>query len=205
MKNPSFDNIFIRNLKVEEIDDFISIEFNAFHEIVLSVYSNDERAAFHLRKSEIKSNLCNSSYFIAENEGVIVGTIEIFTDEALKNFKRNFRIYREKLGYLKALKAYFFSSIPPYKTGNDTVYLDTVAVHYLFRRKGIARRLVQFAEDYARKYNKKYLSLWVARDNMPAMKLYKDLGFNTVLKKFFIFGKIMFKHSIWIYMEKKVF
>ena len=204
MENTDLSKIIIRSLKAEEIDDFIAIEFSAFHEIVLSIYSNDEESAVYIRKSEIKLNLSNSTYFVAENEGKIIGTIEIFTKEALKNFKRNFSIYNEKLGYLKSIKAYFFSSISPYKMGDDTLYLDTVAVRSSFRRKGIARRLIQFAEDCARRYNKKYLSLWVAKDNKPAVGLYRNLGFDTIIKKFFILGNMMFKHSRWIYMKKEI-
>jgi len=59
----------------------------------------------------------------------------------------------------------------------DTWYISAVGVHPDFRRRGIARQLVERAIDFVRQRNGKRLLLDVIEGNVPAINLYTKLGF----------------------------
>jgi len=61
-------------------------------------------------------------------------------------------------------------------------YLSTIMVHPLNRRKGIARRLVTHALEYARNERMKRAVLHVVTTNLPAKSLYSTLGFRDFEK-----------------------
>lgn len=56
-------------------------------------------------------------------------------------------------------------------------YISTVMVHPDYRRRGIARRLVKSAAEYARRKRMKRAILHVIPANLPAKNLYTSLGF----------------------------
>lgn len=63
----------------------------------------------------------------------------------------------------------------------DQGYLvSNVAVHPDFRRRGIARRLMEVALDWARKKRAPWVILEVRPTNYPAQRLYENLGFATL-------------------------
>ena len=192
------------NISKDEIDDFVKIEFKSFTEMMLSIYSNNLTAGFEVRKFEILNNFKNSQYFVAKIGKKTVGTIEMIGLEAIKKYKTCFKIYYEKLGFFKAIKAYFFSSIEPYKMDGKTIYLDTVAVSKKYRGRGLAGKILSLSEDLAIKKGMEFLSLWVAEDNKIAYTVYEKSGFEPVIKKSSIIGALIFKHKNWIYMKKKM-
>ena len=59
-------------------------------------------------------------------------------------------------------------------------YIDKVAVHPDCRRMGIAQALVQYLIDYAVQNHAEFITLEVRQSNIPAIALYRKLGFNTV-------------------------
>jgi ribosomal-protein-alanine N-acetyltransferase len=62
----------------------------------------------------------------------------------------------------------------------DECEVLSCAVDVGFRRRGMARRLLQSAFDDARRRGGKQVLLEVATDNSPARALYVDLGFRTI-------------------------
>lgn len=61
----------------------------------------------------------------------------------------------------------------------DTWYMSAVGVHPDFRRRGIAQKLVESAIEFVRKRKGKRLLLDVVEGNMPAIRLYQKLGFES--------------------------
>lgn len=59
-------------------------------------------------------------------------------------------------------------------------YIDKVAVHPDCRRQGIAQALVQYLIDYAVQNHAEFITLEVRQGNVPAIALYRKLGFNPV-------------------------
>ncbi len=56
-------------------------------------------------------------------------------------------------------------------------YIGAVATHPEYRRKGIARRLMEAAIEHIRKRGGELALLFVRADNVPAYQLYLGLGF----------------------------
>ena len=59
-------------------------------------------------------------------------------------------------------------------------FISNLAVHPDHRRQGIGRRLVSEGVESARREGARRISLEVRADNVPARKLYEDLGFSRV-------------------------
>lgn len=55
--------------------------------------------------------------------------------------------------------------------------IRSLAVNPLYRKHGIAKKLVQFCIDEATKTNEKYVFLYTADFMKPAQKLYENFGF----------------------------
>jgi len=63
---------------------------------------------------------------------------------------------------------------------HGTWLLSNVGVHPQFRRRGIARALVETAVNQSRSHGGRYLTLQVHSDNIEARGLYESLGFDTL-------------------------
>ena len=61
-----------------------------------------------------------------------------------------------------------------------TWLLSNVGVHPQFRRRGIARALVETSVNQTRNHGGRYLTLQVHADNIEARGLYESLGFDTL-------------------------
>lgn len=62
----------------------------------------------------------------------------------------------------------------------DECYIANVAVKSSFRRKGIGRKLLVFAEDKAREKGCSFISLEVRVSNTPAISLYEAEGYEKI-------------------------
>lgn len=75
-------------------------------------------------------------------------------------------------------------SIFPFQTPHGVEYLiANVAVHPDFRRRGIARLLTEHALDYIREQGGHHAWLNVRHNNLPAVSLYRQLGFSERLRR----------------------
>lgn len=64
--------------------------------------------------------------------------------------------------------------------GNEIFSLCTLAVDPKYLRQGIARKLVQFSLELAEKKAKKAIRLDVTQVNEPAIRLYREFGFQYI-------------------------
>jgi len=61
----------------------------------------------------------------------------------------------------------------------DELHINNLAVHPDWRRQGIARSLLEFVLDDARRAGALHATLEVRRSNQPALELYDSLGFTV--------------------------
>jgi len=203
--NPSnTKNIKICNLKLDNLDNYLEIELEAFYEKLKFIYSYNKGAALNIIRSEISRNINNGRYYTATINGRITGIIEVITCENLKNYTRSFRTYVKYLGFLKACKAFILASIEIPRLKSGTVYIDTVAVEKNNRRKGTAKKMLSFVEHLARKNGKSTLTLWVAAENRSACNLYKKFGFTEIIKRSSRLAEKYLGYRDWIYMGKEI-
>lgn len=62
----------------------------------------------------------------------------------------------------------------------DEGYINNVAVHPEYRRRGIAAALISLLAEQAQAIGLAFLTLEVRESNAPAIALYEKLGFTTV-------------------------
>ena len=68
-------------------------------------------------------------------------------------------------------------------TGDRHVYISNVAVDRRFRRRGVARKLLQASEGVSRSWGLSNLSLHVMADNAAARQLYGQAGYTVADSK----------------------
>jgi len=75
----------------------------------------------------------------------------------------------------------------PRKKENDAPrpYLSDLAVRPLYRRKGAAKKLIQNCESVVKEWGHDKLYLRVERKNNAALKMYKDLGYESLEHPYF--------------------
>jgi len=59
----------------------------------------------------------------------------------------------------------------------QVVYVEVLAIHHEWRRKGVGRILLRFAEGLARELNRDWIGITVTLENSPALTLYEAEGF----------------------------
>ncbi len=125
-----------------------------------------------LKRSEIKIELATEQDLTQiaelEKENILVNTMsENQIGNALNN--ENYAVFKavvdnEIVGFIML-------------NMSDELNVDSIAVKKEFRNLGIATKLIQKAEDFAKESNIEILSLEVAYKNITAYLLYKKLGF----------------------------
>jgi len=203
MKKSFSREVVLKNLKREEITEFLRIEFDSFYEMMILIFGGNVNNGFKIRKSEIEANLHTSQYFVAKIGEEIVGIIEIISQDAMKKYKKNFKVYFENIGLIKALQAYYFE-ISPYKMDDKTLYIDTVAVDKRFRKEGIAKKMLELANNIGERMNKEFLTLWVAKENLPAFHLYKTMGYKEIKRKSSKILEKRFLYREWVYLKREI-
>src|SRR4030043_669379 len=179
----SYGNIRISNLKLEDLDSYLKIEFDAFFEKLKFIFSNRKNAAFGIIRSEIAKNIGTGRYYNAKIDDRIVGIIEIVSRENIESHIKEFHNYFKYLGFHRAVKAFILTAIEIPKLDNRTIYIDNVAVDPNNRRQGIAKKMLSFAEDFSKRNGKNILKLWVAAGNKNAYRLYKKFGFTELVRR----------------------
>ena len=197
-------NITIRSLKPGDIDDFLEIELAAFYKKILFVFSGNQEAARAIVRAELVENINTGRYYNALSDGRPLGTIELVTKESSEVYRRSFLQHYKFLGFFRTIKAYFLTFFDVPNLDNKTIYIDNVAVEENNRRKGIASKMLYFAEDYAKENGKSILKLWVASENKNAVALYRKVGYSAILKKFSRSSEKYFGYRDWLFMGKEV-
>ena len=199
-----YSNIRISTLKLEDLDSYLKIEFDAFFEKLKFIFSNRKNAAFGIIRSEIAKHIDTGRYYNAIIDDKIVGIVEIVTRENIKSHTKKFQNYFKHLGFYRAVKAFILTAIEIPKLDSKTIYIDNVAVDINSRRKGIAKKMLSFAEDFAKRNGKSALKLWVAGKNKNAYSLYKKLGFNQLVVRSSWIAERYTGYRDWIYMKKEI-
>lgn len=197
-------DIHISNLELKDLDRYLKIEFAAFYYKLKIMFSNKKEAAFNILKEEISNNIDTGRYYNARSGGITVGIIEIVTKENTRAYSKSFRTYIKYLGFFRAVKAFLFNLFETPKLDSSTVYIDNVAVDIDNRRKGVAKKMLSFVEDYAIKSSKDVLTLWVAAANKNAYILYSKSGFYDVVLRSSGVAEKFSGYRDWIYMKKEI-
>jgi ribosomal protein S18 acetylase RimI-like enzyme len=199
---PKLDDIRMRTLRYEDIDEYLKIEFDAFYPKLQAIYGNHRDAAYNIIKAEIINNFDSGRFINALYKDMPVGIMELVTKENSEDYKRNFYLYLKDLGLLGAIRAYFLTFLDLPHLDENTIYLNNIAVDINNRRKGVASNMISFAEDLALNRKKYKLRLWVAEKNSDAYNLYRKSGFKQLMFKSSRVTEKYFGFRDWVYMGK---
>ncbi len=117
--------------------------------------------------------------FYYKEDGKVLGAVLLGSAKA-----KPFQISKEvksKIGFWKGLLLTIFFNTTPKKT--DSLYLNLIAVSGEARGKGIGKKLLDYADDYAKENKFNEINLDVVDNNPKAKKLYQREGYK--IKKYF--------------------
>lgn len=196
----------IRPATIDDIDAVLNLHMLAF---------NDKfRAAFGTRRIERGREALATAYklqgqrsmagmYLAQLGDRIVGTITLRTREMSGDDSLALeRALTEVLGPWRTLRALFALSRLEHIIGRDEGYITDVAVDERYRRRGIARLMLNYVTEIARRNGKRYLGLYVSAANLAARNLYLSAGFTEEHVRRSWWNRWLLGESRWIYMRK---
>lgn len=129
--------------------------------------------------------------------GVRVGVSD---DDALA--QGLWKVLRRDLGYTRALWAATLLSYPRYAAASHEAYVERLVVTPEHRNRGMARALLDAAEDLARERGKETVGLHVSGNNMPALKLYEAYRYEESSRQRSLLTSYFLNIREWLYLQK---
>ncbi len=199
-------NISIEALKEKDILCFVTLVWDSFPEKMMPLFSNNRQAGIEILAREARNSLQSGAYFVAKAKEMVVGAALFKTVEiARKSRPREPGLYLRKLGFFKGLKALAIISFENlFRVRKKEFCIDILAVKQGYRGKGIGKKLLAFAENYARKEGKAYLELGVVEKNKPALNLYYGFGFEKSRQYSMWISEKISGYRVWYIMKKKI-
>ncbi len=141
--------------------------------------------------------------FVAEHEGSVIGTTTVRTWDMRNDDGSAAEIaFHETLGLWRATRSLFTLSLLDHHIAHHEGFITDVAVLEPYRRGGVARALMQRAEEEALLRNKRFLGLYVSARNEGARVLYRSLGFYEARVRRSLLAWLFFGQGRWYYMRK---
>src|ERR671916_1033091 len=136
----------------------------------------------------------------------IAGSIGVRTAESREDVLARglWRTLSRNLGFPRALWATTLLSYPRYSSASSEAYIERLVVSPGFRRQGMARRLLAAAEDLARENGKRTVGLHVSGNNLPALRLYEDEGYEEVSRQHSFLTGYFLNIKDWLYLRKEL-
>lgn len=114
------------------------------------------------------------------------------------------RALSRNLGTMRALWATTLLSYPRYSAKPSEAYIERLVVSPGFRRQGMAKGLLEAAEEFALETDKKTLGLHVSGNNFAANKLYEEDGFTEVSRQRSLLTGHFLGIKDWIYLRRNL-
>jgi ribosomal protein S18 acetylase RimI-like enzyme len=150
-----------------------------------------------------QGSLALRGMFVAEHEGLVIGTTTLRTWEMAGDDGGAAEIaFHEELGLWRAARSLFALSLLDHKIGRREGFVTDVAVLAPYRRGGVARALLARAEQEAILRGRRFLGLYVSARNEAARSLYRHLGFYDAHVRRSLMAWLIFGQGRWIYMRK---
>jgi GNAT superfamily N-acetyltransferase len=114
------------------------------------------------------------------------------------------RTFSRNLGFPRAVWATTLLSYPRYSSIFSEAYIERLVISPEFRRQGMARRLLAAAEDFAREAGKRTVGLHVSGNNLPALRLYENEGYEEVSRQRSYLTGYFLNIKDWLYLKKEL-
>lgn len=200
------DDVVIRPARLSNIEAIVALHREAFADTFGAAFGprDRERGAQALATGWRRQGpAALRGMLVAEYAGQLIGTTSLRTRDMIGDgggFAE--AAFFETLGVWGALRSLFALSLLDHQIERGEGFIADVAVAPEWRRRGIARALLQRAEDDARARSLTYLGLYVRESNHGARALYERLGFQAMYIRRSLFARLFFGQDGWIYMRK---
>jgi ribosomal protein S18 acetylase RimI-like enzyme len=136
----------------------------------------------------------------------IAGSIGVRTADTREDVLARglWRIFTRNLGFPRAVWATTLLSYPRYSSTSSEAYIERLVVAPDFRRQGMARRLIAAAENFARDAGKKTVGLHVSGNNLPALLLYENEGYEEISRQHSYLTGYFLNIKDWLYLKKEL-
>ncbi len=136
----------------------------------------------------------------------LAGSIGVRTAESREDVLARglWQTLSHNLGLTRALWATTLLSYPRYSSASSEAYIERLVVSPDFRRQGMARRLLAAAEDFARCAGKKTVGLHVSGNNLPALRLYENEGYEEIHRQRSYLTGYFLNIRDWLYLKKEL-
>lgn len=142
---------------------------------------------------------------VAERSGRVVGTLVIEPVYRTAAENRIFeRFIINKLGLPRVLWAAFLLWLLGHNPDNGEAHVTDVAVAPDAQGEGIGAQLMDAAEQWARDHDRDRLTLWVAANNTPAIRLYEKTGYHIARTRSSWLLRLTFGIKDWHFMERSL-
>ncbi|CAN5239297.1 GNAT family N-acetyltransferase [soil metagenome] len=112
---------------------------------------------------------------------------------------------RQNLGFFHASWAASLLSYPRYTAASSSeAYIERLVVANEYRRRGVARIMLDAAETLARESGKRTVGLHVSGSNFPALKLYEACGYEEVSRQRSLLTGYFLGIREWLYLQKEL-
>lgn len=136
---------------------------------------------------------------ILASVGVRIGRSE---DDALA--RGLWKALRRHLGLVRAGWAATLLSYPRYAANSSEAYVERLVVSREHRKQGMARALLDAAEDLARESGKETVGLHVTGGNFAALKLYESYGYEERSRQRSLLTGYFLGIRNWLYLQKEL-
>ncbi|MDP8950210.1 MAG: GNAT family N-acetyltransferase [Actinomycetota bacterium] len=148
------------------------------------------------------SSLVIEGYAAAE----LAGSVGVRTAESREDVLARglWRTFNRNLGFPRAVWATTLLSYPRHSSTSSEAYIERLVVSPDFRRQGMARLLLAAAEDLARDAGKKSVGLHVNANNLPALRLYENEGYEEISRQHSYLTGYFLNIKAWLYLKKEL-
>jgi ribosomal protein S18 acetylase RimI-like enzyme len=197
--------IIVRSARPEDLPGLTKVMAEAFNVKMMVLFGRDPARTQRMLQ-RIYAGPLHRGYdgiVVAELEGRIVGGLVIepmpwlnedahALDTLMATELSTWRRFWNRVGF----------SVFSHGPDVGDAYLSDVCVAKDMQGRGIAKKMMVFAEEWARLHHKIALTLWVAAGNRPARRVYEKAGMKVVRSEINLLSGVLFGIFRWVGMKK---
>jgi ribosomal protein S18 acetylase RimI-like enzyme len=197
--------IIVRAARPEDLPGLTKVMAEAFN-VKMRVLFGRDPARIQRMLTRIYAGPLARGYdgiVVAELEGRIVGGLVIEPMPWLDSDAHGLdTLIAAELGGWRRFWNHVGFSVFTHGPDAGDAYLSDVCVAADMRGRGIAQKMMIFAEEWARSHHRVALTLWVAAGNRPARRVYAKAGMKVVASEINLLSGFLYGIFRWVGMKK---
>jgi ribosomal protein S18 acetylase RimI-like enzyme len=195
----------VRTATTEDAPSISALLVAGFADKFRVLFGDDLERVGHLLARVLGDQLAKDrkGVFVAELNSHPVGVV--YTEPSLPGW-REWLAYTglafSELGFWRSIRALPGVLLLAYPSTRDDLYISELTVSEAARGQRIGQALLDIAARWGWERGKRRLTLHVAADNAPALRLYRRSGFRVANRERDLISWLLFGIGEWYFMEK---